>query len=381
MWATVRPGAGARPQRGRTAGGRTERRPGAAMPPNEVPPNEAPPHEAPPPGSGTVPSGTLRFVRNGLRSLGVAPEAVSLQVGAGAPAVADEDAREPTDLLSRLWRLGLAELDDPLLGLHLSEQWSRGSLDLHDYLFGTAATLGEGLALAVRYAHIVSDSAGANDVDLVEEADGRATLRYQVHTPFPEVDSVASQFALAALFRRARSDLGAGLSPLRVGFASAPPRGSRELAAAFGTDRIHFLEDRTTMTFARADLERPLPGADPALARILRAHADSIAAAPPSPRAPQWRDGFRQLLTEGLADRELSVQAVARQMTMSRRTLQRRLEEEGTSWRQELDAVRREQAERMLQSGLDRSVMADRLGYSDTRALRRALHRWLLATG
>ncbi len=338
-----------------------------------------PPNEVPPPGSGTVPSGTLRFVRNGMLRLGAAPEALSLEVGALSAAGAGEDARESTDLLARLWRLGLAELDDPLLGLHVSEQWSRGSLQLHDYLFGTAATLGEGLALAVRYAHIVSDSAGANDVDLVEEAGGRATLGYQVRTSFPEVDAVASQFALAALLRRARSDLGADLSPLRVGFAAAPPRRSRELAAAFGTDRIDFRQDRTTMTFARADLERPLPGADPALARILRAHADSIAAAPP--RAPQWRDGFRRLLTEGLADPELSVQSVARRMTMSQRTLQRRLEEEGTSWREEIDAVRREQAERMLRSGLDRSVVADRLGYSDTRALRRALRRWVLTTG
>ena len=348
-----------------------------------------PPNEVPPPGSGTVPSGTLRFVRNGLHRLGVTAEALSLQVGSGPPTAADEDededgdedARESTDLLSRLWRLGLAELDDPLLGLHVSEQWSRGSLQLHDYLFGTAATLGDGLALAVRYAHVVSDSAGANDVDLVEEADGPVTLRYQVRTSFPEVDAVASQFALATLLRRARSDLGADLSPLRVGFAAAPPRHGRELAAAFGTDRVDFRQERTTMTFTRADLERPLPGADPALARILRAHADSIAAAAPSPRAPQWRDGFRQLLVEGLTDRELSVATVARRMTMSQRTLQRRLEEEGTSWREELDAVRREQAERLLRSGLDRSATADRLGYSDARALRRALHRWAHAAG
>ena len=314
--------------------------------------------------------------------LGADPEALSRQAGCGPcppPTLPGEGARESTDLLARLWRLGLAELDDPFLGLHVSEQWSRGSLQLHDYLFGTAATLGEGLALAVRYAHIASDSAGANDVDLIEEQDGQATLRYQVRTPFPEVDAVASQFAFATLLRRARSDLGADLSPLRVGFASAPPCRSRELAEVFGTGRIDFRQDRTTMTFARADLERPLPGADPALARILRAHADSIAAAPP--RAPQWRDGFRQILTDELADRDLSVQSVARRMTLSQRTLQRRLEEEGTSWREELDAVRREQAERMLQARSDRSVMADRLGYSDTRALRRALHRWSLPAG
>lgn len=65
---------------------------------------------------------------------------------------------------------------------------------------------------------------------------------------------------------------------------------------------------------------------------------------------------------------------------MSPRSLQRRLEEEGTSWREEVDAVRREQAARLLREGASRAAMAAQLGYSDVRALRRAVRRWNLTS-
>ena len=60
---------------------------------------------------------------------------------------------------------------------------------------------------------------------------------------------------------------------------------------------------------------------------------------------------------------------------MSPRTLQRRLEEEGTSWRGEADALRRKQA-RLAGERLSRADVAAFLGYSDARALRRAARRW-----
>lgn len=61
---------------------------------------------------------------------------------------------------------------------------------------------------------------------------------------------------------------------------------------------------------------------------------------------------------------------------MSRRTVQRRLAEERTSWRAELDAARRAEAARLKREGASNKVIAARLGYSDTRALRRAVRRW-----
>lgn len=95
-----------------------------------------------------------------------------------------------------------------------------------------------------------------------------------------------------------------------------------------------------------------------------------------SERAPQWIDSFRQVLAECLDDRALLLSVAARRMSVSPRTLQRLLEREGTTWRAEVEAVRRAQATRLQRGGLSKSQVARRLGYSDARALRRAVKRW-----
>ncbi|MGH3296357.1 MAG: helix-turn-helix domain-containing protein, partial [Trebonia sp.] len=148
----------------------------------------------------------------------------------------------------------------------------------------------------------------------------------------------------------------------------------RDLVEALGTRQIDFGQDRSTITFARADLGLPMPGADAGLAVLVRQRADALVASPGIPA--RWIDRFRQILAAGLAARDLSLPAVARQLGMSQRTLQRRLEDEGTSWRGEAEALRRELASRLAGEGLSRADVAACLGYSDARALRRAARRW-----
>ena len=72
-----------------------------------------------------------------------------------------------------------------------------------------------------------------------------------------------------------------------------------------------------------------------------------------------------------------SVQQVASRLGVSTRTLQRRLEEEGTSFAQELDRLRQDLATRLLQ---DRSLavyeVAFLLGYAEPSTFYRAFRRW-----
>jgi AraC-like DNA-binding protein len=111
----------------------------------------------------------------------------------------------------------------------------------------------------------------------------------------------------------------------------------------------------------------------------LRRHAETVIAAPGI--TPQWIDRFRQVLATCLAAQDLTLEVVARRLGMSPRTVQRRLERDSTSWRAESDAVRRERASRLQGEGLSRAAIAARLGYSDARSLRRAVHRWDTGAG
>jgi len=94
------------------------------------------------------------------------------------------------------------------------------------------------------------------------------------------------------------------------------------------------------------------------------------------PRITQWIDLFRAVLAQCLGDQPLLLATVAKRLTTSARTLQRMLDTEGTSWRAEVDAMRRAQACQLLAGGMSKAQAAVRLGYSDARALRRAVRRW-----
>jgi AraC-like DNA-binding protein len=93
----------------------------------------------------------------------------------------------------------------------------------------------------------------------------------------------------------------------------------------------------------------------------------------PAAHTSAWTRAIRELVSGEL---DLSLGEAARALAVSMRTLQRRLAEEGTSWRTEIDAARQERAAQLLQQGATANLTAAKVGYSGSRALRRALRRW-----
>jgi AraC-like DNA-binding protein len=89
-----------------------------------------------------------------------------------------------------------------------------------------------------------------------------------------------------------------------------------------------------------------------------------------------WTDAVRKILAAQLDRPALTLATVARALAVSARTLQRRLAEEGTSWRAELDVARRERTAQLLGRGRTQGATAASVGYSGSRALRRAVRRW-----
>ena len=113
-------------------------------------------------------------------------------------------------------------------------------------------------------------------------------------------------------------------------------------------------------------------GADSPLNLILRRYAASL----PSPPPGTWHGYFRQELVKAMEQGSVSLEFLARRMAMSPRTLQRRLAEHDASWRAELDRERQQRAAQVRASAKPTMAsLARQLGYSDTRAARRALRR------
>ncbi|WP_280236750.1 AraC family transcriptional regulator ligand-binding domain-containing protein [Nocardia cyriacigeorgica] len=273
----------------------------------------------------------------------------------------------------RLWELVEQRTGDPDVALHVGESNTMGRFGIHDYLFGTAPTLGDGLALSEQYADLITTNIGfavSGESEEVANADVRLLYGHG------RGQQLAMQFALAAVVTRARNATGRDVHPVRVRFRQPAPRRHSGFIEMFGTRRIDFGAPTDQITFRATDLAVPMRRADPVLADILRRYA---ATQPPPLRLEvTWSGQVHQVLIALLGDGRVTIDRAARYMATSTRSLQRRLADEGTTWTRELDRARSVLVEQRLRTGSDstRAALAKQVGYSDAGALRRARRRW-----
>ncbi|MFI7003765.1 AraC family transcriptional regulator ligand-binding domain-containing protein [Nocardia sp. NPDC050175] len=343
----------------------------AARSDRSTPPPSAPRSIPVSPIDSTASTHLIRLVRDTARRAGVGDDKLAAIHGTDDAILAGELNRIPLSSLVQLWGLLAQAQPEPGAGLAVVDAAPLGTLTTWDYLVTNGPTLAAALRSAQPYHRLVT--AAAEGFDLTH--DGDLTVGFRTTAGDPAIVAVVNEYVLAYYLRRAREATGRHVIPARVAFSRAAPSKHDVLRDAFGTDRIEFDAPADTITFTAADATAALPRADPMLADLLRSHADLVLAT--ARTIPGPLEAFRGALAAAIATGDASLATVARRLAVSPRTLQRQLAEHGTSWRAEYDLVRYEQAKTLLAEGhLTTSVIADRLGFTDDRALRKAVHRW-----
>ena len=180
-------------------------------------------------------------------------------------------------------------------------------------------------------------------------------------------DTVEECFAL--LCRIVRSVAGDDASPSRVALRRARPDDIGDYEAAFDP-QVMFGQPADACVFTAESLRTAVPGADNVVRSMLRPYAERRVAHQNVPWATAVADRLHQ-------ESQLSLEAAARALAVSPRTLQARLAEEGTSFAALADNHRREHALTLLsQPDLAITAIAARLGFSTPSALTRAFRRW-----
>ncbi|WP_063721683.1 AraC family transcriptional regulator ligand-binding domain-containing protein [Nocardia vinacea] len=281
-------------------------------------------------------------------------------------------AAVPSDRSLRVWELVEHELNDPHVALRVGRTHDPRGLGLTGYLFMTAPTVAEGFARQGAYLNTLTTYF---TFALAEETEEELTFDIGSLRGEGRGRDLTIQVGLVGLAARAARATGTAVDPVRVRLRQTAPRRHDRFIEAFGTSRVDFGAPTDQITFRTADLALPLATSDPVLADILLRYAE-IVPAMPAP-ATTWSDQLHYLLLKMLGDGPVTLDRAARRMATSRRSLQRRLEEEGTTWRRELDRARHAQLEDpSSRLSLNQAGMARRLGYSDARAFRRAQRRW-----
>lgn len=313
-----------------------------------------------------VPAQTVAAILAGMAAVGV--DVAAVRAEAGLPSVDTRPGeRWPGQALQIAWDHALRRFPRPTLPAEVARATPFGAFGVVDYLVASADTLGGSLrGLVTHFRGIVADPSLA----LVEEEGG---TRLEVYIGPSERRWVTEEFTLAMTLKNLRHTIGeASLPDAVVSVCRADPEPGA-LARVFGA-RVEFGAAVPSLWFPAASLELPLRTADPHLLHTLGVIAGSMGLGQASdPFELAVRARLRDMLPHGDADAAV----MARVLGTSERTLHRRLQERGTTWRAVLDGFRDDESRRFLREGR-RSLaeIALAVGFSDQSAWTRAFRRW-----
>ncbi|MFF3343228.1 AraC family transcriptional regulator ligand-binding domain-containing protein [Streptomyces flavidovirens] len=311
---------------------------------------------------------------NAARLLGIPPDGYMNLLGMAPEHLNNDRCRSPTTTSIRIAELMTLRNPWAEVALLMAQQSNIGSFGVWDYLITSAPTPLEGIRDASTYFATVVDT-GSDTLQVTE--DGQQIIISHINEGDLTFEAACGIRACAlGLYQRRLSDAAQRhLTPVRVALAAEAPRRHNALTELYGTRAIDFEAPVSSITFLASDLTTPTPHAQPGLSTVLRRHAEqTLAAAIP---LHNWLDVFRTTLACFHHETTPTLLAVARRMAVSTRTLQRRLDEHGTTWSTEVETLRRAHITRLLHStDLSIEAIAAQSGYTHARALRRAVQRW-----
>ncbi len=265
----------------------------------------------------------------------------------------------------RLWETLERLTGDPFVGLTAGERTRKDTLGMLGLAFATARDLADGLRVIGRTLPLL-----LRDGDIaIESNETGAGLVYKM----PKLGlrhGVDQMFA--TLLALARSSVDGPLTPASVAFEMNAPTSTERYREVFGVTPT-FDADRCECWFSRADLSRPLTGADPATSGVLLAHAEALLASPPNDFVTKVEAALLRSLDHGQG----TLEDTAERLGTTPRTLQRDLESAGTRFSAVKEALLEAEASRALRE-TDEAIdaLAGRLGYATRRSFERAFLRW-----
>lgn len=259
--------------------------------------------------------------------------------------------------------------DSPGLGLEVGECYHFTALGSVGFAVASAASMYQAVEFSLRYLELTF---ALTTFRLEDDTTHCRIVLGEENVP-PELRRFALERAVGVLHMLARSLFGVKEIAGDLQFSFTRPASVQVYEDILGATP-RFGAPRTVIALDAALMKRPLP------------HANAMA-------LHQAEEQCRKLLAErrahrGLAERVCdrlarrgglppAMQAMAEELRLSVRTLRRRLQEEGTSYMELCDEVRRTFAEELLAlPQLSIEQIAERLGYSEAAAFIHAFKRW-----
>lgn len=319
-----------------------------------------------PPAAHTFPASHILQLVALLRRWDVTAEELLDGFGLNEAELAQPHARVSVETLCALSERARALSGEPGIGFYLGMQ---KRLSMYGYLgFATqsAATLREGLELAVRFGPTVST---ALSFQLVVEG-AIASLEIEEHVELGPTHDIGLFSLLVGMRQIGALLLGRELEQVTTDLPIEKPAYFERFSKLLPD--VRFERPKLCVHFPAAALDLPLVAPDRAALLLAREACERQLSELVFERQLPMR--VRRLAFADSGPR--NIDGVARALHMSVRTLKRRLAAEGETFSALLERERHERSLAMLRTPLTLDEIAQRLGYSSVPNFARAFRRW-----
>jgi len=274
-----------------------------------------------------------------------------------------------TDRYFAFWRAVEASGVPPDFGLRLPEAPALYQMDVASTAALLSENFGEALSTLARYKRLTCPE--EVDVEVIGE-EAQVGLRW-LHGSGMIAPPLLIDATLAWMCRIASLGSENAIRPIRVEVTRAESR-SKSLSEYFGCP-VRFNSARDVLVFSKGSLELPFATYHPEMLELMTPGLEAALQARAA--AESLSQQVRNLLVKSMGGKRPSVDLVAKELSVSVRTLQRRLEDEGTSYQKLLDEVRQRTARHLLSAtDLDQGEIAFVLGFEELNSFTRAFQCW-----
>lgn len=298
--------------------------------------------------------------------------ALCQRVGLSPEMLQNPDTRLPISQAQKLWIEAIDMTGDAYLALHIGEMVNTISVGILAYVMMHCPTLVKALEKLCQYQDIVCD---ASKTSLLVKDE---LVLLTISEPCEDLILLRHAFesTLSIYHSAINGMLGQTVALQAVHFEyPAPSHDLSPYHRVFNNASIVFNSTFSGLVFDKKYLDLPILNANPNLFSLFEIHANAILHT--LKPAASLKERIKQEILHDLKGEEPTLSNIAKNLGIGIRTIQMKLKEEGVTFQQLLDDIRKNLATKHLREAqLSTTDIAYLLGYSEPSVFFRSFKKW-----
>lgn len=307
-----------------------------------------------------------------LEKEGFDPSIPFKRANADINALSNPEARYPLDTMHKLWQAVAEQTQDPAIGARIGQQWDVTTFHALGFAWLASSSLLEAFGRFNRYSAVINNAL----VTSTERSGSLVSLQLGSNANPELIHDLSMDAGVAAIIKMSKMLVGDHFLPVKLDFKRSSP--APQVITQLIAEPIDYSTTQTALWVDIRTAEKTLLSGNDSIAfsneRIAHDYLDKVL------QGDIELSAFN-LIVQQLPNGDTSEEWVSSQLHMSVRTLRRKLNASGTSFRALLNNVRKDIALRYVsEASISCIEIAYLLGFSDQANFTRAFKRWYSCT-